>query len=699
MEYFENMICVTVDDLCYGENPVMTKSNYDNLIRRKQVNVVRSGKGLNCYALVEYASLPERFRYKFEALKGKPEELLREQSAPAWIPISRDARRFFWEEFEFANGEPLTDPKKAEYTHNASMIEHIIMELHDRVARRRAQQIPLTSVWQTIMDTVNKFRYKTPDDEENNRPWHTLPKHLTTLKEKVSQYKKEGYVALVSGKFGNVNTVKITEEGGNFIIALKRSRVPVYSNEQIFRAYNRKVREVNRDFKDGKDSKDGKEWKEWKELKSINSLTAFLNRPEVEPLWWDAVHGELSAKQRYTRKHKTLLPQMRDALWYGDGTKLNLYYKAYENGKLVVRTTAVYEVMDAYSEVLLGYHISDTENWEQQYGAFRMAVERAGCKPYEIVTDNQGGAKKKIFQEFYKRICCVARSTQSYNPQSKSIESVFGRFQSQVLSRLFGFTGTNITAKTGRPNLEFIEANEERLCTLPELKETYKKAREEWNNSLHPATGRPRIDMYLTSTNPETQEIDRLDMIEIFWMTTEKPSTFTNAGITIQVKNREYTYEPLDESGMPDIEFRSLHTNRAFFVQYDPQDMTRVRLFVDSPLGKRFVAEAHPYVEVHRAIQEQEEGERSFIVRQNLINQKERIRRRAAAIELETAYGVAPEQHGFKRPKLKGMSVKRVEELMEDRLMYVEYETVETGKYEKELSNRTWEMAIAYDKF
>lgn len=60
---------------------------------------------------------------------------------------------------------------------------------------------------------------------------------------------------------------------------------------------------------------------------------------------------------------------MRDALWYGDGTKLNLYYLG-EDGK--VRTTMVYEVMDAYSEVLLGYHISDAEDYEQQYHAYRM---------------------------------------------------------------------------------------------------------------------------------------------------------------------------------------------------------------------------------------------------------------------------------------------------------------------------------------
>ncbi len=77
-------------------------------------------------------------------------------------------------------------------------------------------------------------------------------------------------------------------------------------------------------------------------------MKKLLNSPAVEPLWYDAVYGEQAARQRYGRKHKTELPTRRDTLWYGDGTKLNLYYRD-EQGK--VRTTQVYEVIDAMSEV------------------------------------------------------------------------------------------------------------------------------------------------------------------------------------------------------------------------------------------------------------------------------------------------------------------------------------------------------------
>lgn len=699
MEYFNNIICITKEDLCGGDESILTESVWRHLIERKKVNIIRQGKGLDNYALYEYRSLPAKIREVFEALKGKPEDLIKETLVPDWIPVNHEARKFFWEDFKLANGEGLPVPKAAEYTNNASMIDYILKALNDRRSIRNAMgKKTIALPWETIVDTVEEHRYKTKEDRENQQnPWHTLPKNLSSLKEKVNIYKKDGYISLISGKFGNINTIKITEDGGSYIIALKRCHVPVYNNEQIFASYNREA--VN---------------KGWKPLKSPNSLTMFLNRPDVEPLWWDAVYGEKSFKQRYMRKNRTLMPTMRDALWYGDGTKLNLYYKAYEkdkkgNVKLVMKSIMVYEVMDAYSEMLLGYHISDTEAWEQQYNAWRMAVEYAKCKPFEVVTDNQGGSKTKKLQDFYKAICRVSHPSQPYNPQSKSIEAAFGRFQSQVLHQWFNYTGGNITTKSqnSKPNLDYIEANIENLPTLDELKNTYCKAREMWNGQremltggliTHPS-GKTRIEMYTNSNNPETQPIDQLDIMELFWLYTEKTSTFTPSGITIQVNNQEYTYEPIDEFGMPDVDFRRKYTYQQFYVQYDPQDMTQVRLFTDTPTGKRYVATAHPYIHVHRAIQEQAEGERSLICRLNNQVKEERVRRQMEAVELEMTYGIAPELHGFKRPRMKGMSVKAVESLMENMVIpVVIHETVDIGCYEKELSNVTYDHAYYYDK-
>ena len=231
---------------------------------------------------------------------------------------------------------------------------------------------------------------------------------------------------------------------------------------------------------------------------------------------------------------KTSLPQMRDALWYGDGTKLNLYYKN-EQGKMC--TTSVYEVMDAYSETLLGYDIAPNENFDSQYRAYRMAVETAGSRPYEIVTDNQGGHKKGDATGFFQRLTILHRPTMPYNGQSKTIESAFGRFQAQVLHAIWYFTGQNVNAKKlkSKPNLEFIEENAYALPTLEELKIIYKECRDKWNNEeKHFATGMPHIEMYRMSENPEAQPVTEIDMMQMFWLCNPKPVTYTNYGLQIE---------------------------------------------------------------------------------------------------------------------------------------------------------------------
>lgn len=682
MEYYNKMICVTVDELTqeYDGQRVMTASNYKQLCARKRLFIARKAGGFGVYALIMYSSLPDRFRARFEAIHGNPEQILEQQKMEKKVlKIDKDARDFYMSHI-LPNGKTLVDTRVEEYTINASVLGLVLTALNERMAKVKALGggIP-KDLWHKALDLSESYR------KDYN---HTLPNTLRGFRDKMNAFKRDRYVALISGKDGNENTLKITDEAGDQIIALKRSKVPVYTNSQLFAKYNEIAKE-----------------KGWKPLKSISSLVSFLERPEVKRRWYDAVHGELAAHQKYTRKHKTALPSFRDSLWYADGTKLNLYYKAYDdNGKLQVRTTQVYEVMDAFSEGLLGYYISDSENYEAQYNSFRMAIQTAGCRPYEIVTDNQGGHKKLEATQFFERICHVFRFTAPYSGQSKTIESAFGRFQAQILHQDWRFTGQNITTKreTSRPNLEFIEANKENLYTLEELKIAYAKAREAWNNAKHPATGIARMEMYQNSVNPETTEVDQLDMIEMFWLTTQKPSTFTASGITIEVNNKKYTYEVLGADKMPDLEFRRNNTFRQFYVMYDPLDMTQVRLYTKETNGMRYIATAEPYVKIHRNLQEQKPGEMTFIRQMDIRNKQERVNLQLEAAELEMVHGVAPEQFGLNRPKMRGISLVSTEALMEASVKKTKAKQVEildVGLLGKQLSNITFNDAALLDKY
>ena len=582
------------------------------------------------------------------------------------MPLAVDSEaHMYYHEYLLPNGEHLPEDKQTEYTLNARVLNALREMRGTQKAMRRACNNNTPVIWSNIFAAAEELR---------KAYGHTLPKSEARLRDKLRQYTKEGYACLVSGKFCNANTLKITKAAGRQIVALRRCRVPVYTTKQLFEEFNRIA-----------------ERRGWKRLASQSSLVQYLERPEIKPLWYDAVYGELAAKQLYARRNKTEMPTMRDSLWYGDGTKLNLFYKAVENGKTVVRSASVYEVIDAYSETLLGYAVSDTENFDAQFRAFRMAIETAGHKPYEIVTDNQGGQRSKIAQKFFANICRINRPTAPYNAPSKSIESVFGRFQKQVLHEDWRFTGGNITSKEAwKINREFLEANKEKLFTYEEMLEAYSVARSKWNAMKHYQTGIAHEEMYRTSVNPATERVTELDMIDLFWLTTERPSIFTADGITIQYQNRKYTYEVLTSDGTPDYAWRSENTGREFFVRFDPKSMDRALLYEQTPMGLRYETVAYPYLTVRRNIQEQQESDMELIRYNDEANKRERVRRQIEAHALELEHGVAPEQHGLRTPAIKGISEKEYERLA-DTVVVVpsgQYsEPVTVGEYTKAVSN------------
>ncbi|MFR9656645.1 MAG: kinase, partial [Rikenellaceae bacterium] len=82
MEYYKGYICVTVDELTdkVSGDAVMSMPNYKQLAARKRINIVRKGRGLDGYVLVDFTSLPERFKVAFIAKYGNPEDVIKAQS-------------------------------------------------------------------------------------------------------------------------------------------------------------------------------------------------------------------------------------------------------------------------------------------------------------------------------------------------------------------------------------------------------------------------------------------------------------------------------------------------------------------------------------------------------------------------------------------------------------------------------------------
>ena len=633
-QFVNGKILVTVQELTDASSgqPVMTYSNYQKLAQRGRFMMVRPGKGLDHYALIDYQTLPTRFKERFCAIYGDPEKTMEEMRQEP-LRMDPDARSYY-EGYELADGTRLKGDKIEEYTLNASVLQRLLEMANLQVASRHkcGNTTPLN--WPPIMASCERLR------EEYG---HTLPRNEARLRDKIREFKRDGYACLVSGRLVNGNACKISEEGGRLIIALKCSRTPVYTNAQLLERYNQVCIQ-----------------KGWKPLKTQASLVSYLNRPEVKAQWMGSVLGDVAAKMTYTRMNKTVMPTVRDALWYGDGTRLNLFYKAYVDGSYRVAALNVFEVVDAASEVFLGCHISNTESFEVMYEAYRNAIEFSGHLPYELVYDNQGGTKRADAREWLSKIAVISRPTAPHQAPAKSIESIFGRFQSQVLHQHWFYTGGNITARgeAARIHREFIEKNVSSLPTYDEVVRLYMDARRQWNAMAHPDKrweGRSRMDVYLGTVNPRSIELNDALRRDLFWVTTAKPSTFTAYGIQFTVAGQRLQYEVFDQAGDPDLAWRSRNTGREFYISYDPHDLSAVRLLTRDQYGDRFEVMAQPYREIHRAAQDQTEEERSFIRRQDERNKLDRIRRHLETDALLREHGLAPDQHGLVDPGLAGI--------------------------------------------
>ena len=669
MEYYNKILCVTFAELTGGRDPVMKANTLKCNVQRSNIACARRGGGEGTQALYVWSSIPEKYRRRFVATYGDPEEKMREAMTKASIKIDAKAREYY-EAYTYMDKDGqerhLTEKMIEEYTINASVLGELEKMAARRQAIRSSLNAPMSGAWDLILDSSERMR---------ESYGHTLPGTLARLKTRLKAWKADGYQSVVSGKLGNSSALKITGDFLKLIVALKRSKVPVYTDAQLFEKANEIAEERG-----------------WKPIRSLSGMKKWLTSPSVEPLWYDAVYGEQAARQRYGRKHKTALPTRRDTLWYGDGTKLNLYYRD-EQGK--VRTTQVYEVIDAMSEVLLGYCISDTEDYEAQYHAYRMAIQKSGHKPYEIVYDNQGGHKKLDSDGFIGKICRVHRPTQPYNGESKTIESVFGRFQAQVLHKDWRFTGQNVTAKkaSSRPNVEFIEANKDSLYTLEELKDAYAAARKEWNEGVHPATGERRIDMYEKSVNEETQEVTLHDMVDMFWVFTKRMATFTDQGLQVTIKGEKRQYEVCSSPGVPDHEWRRKHTYERFIVAYDPYDFASIRLYTKGTDGSlRFERTAEPYILIHRALQDQQgTDDAKFIRQEQEANLQDRIERTVAGRTIAAEHGTDAEQQGLHSPKLKGTTA-AVQRQIDHRMERYSQppEQYQLGRHTKSLSLDDW---------
>ena len=632
-EYHQNTLCV--QSAWIIESEILSPANLKSDRKRGYAKPARIG-GNGRTALIEFESLRPTVKEKIAALVGgNPYENAKHQSFTDKIIYNQIAVDFF-NEHRFGKNESIPEDTKKKYLLESSILKAIQTTINQSkykiTKRKKAKQ------WEVITDIVKTL-------PSHIYP-HSLPNHPRRLQEKYENFIKNGYESLIHKNFCNDNSEKLNEHSKLWVLARWMDQVNrCTSLAQLLIEYNHRAEEKN-----------------WKKLVTEETLRNYLDRDEVKCLWWGKRNGDASAKEKFGYSHKTILPAMRDSLWYSDGTKLNLYYQypfTDKNGKTTMKigTTKVYEVIDTYSEVLLGYHVSDSEDFQAQYFAYKMAIKISGHKPYEIKFDNQSGHKKLENGGFLSKIARIAVSTKPYNGKSKTIESIFGRFQMQFMNQDWISTGQNITTKKieSKANPEFSALNKQDFPTKEGVIEKYIEMRNKWNNAPHPKTGISRLEMYNNSVNPETPELKLWDMVDLFWIERPKEVMYTPSGLEFTEAKVKYSYSIYGPDNEIDMLWHRRNIDNSFIIKFDPEDMSMIYLYRKTPKGLQFVTEARTKTEIHRATQEQKEGEMNFYKNTDNKEKALRIEEYEMANKILEDHGMLAEQYGLKTPGLLGL--------------------------------------------
>lgn len=226
MEYYGKILCISYHDLTGGDNPVMSVPNYKKLSANGNINVVRQGKGLGNYALVEIATLPTRFRERIREKYGDLEAEILKNWFGTHFHVDAKAREFYTK-FRFENGESLPPERIQEYTVNASVIEAVLAVMADRVLMRKAMKGGPVN-WGEMCGAISYYQ---------SEFGHTLPLSANRFKKRVHDFKAHGYESMISGKFLNQNRRKVTYGIERLLLAIDAQPEQPF-NTTVWEQYN-----------------------------------------------------------------------------------------------------------------------------------------------------------------------------------------------------------------------------------------------------------------------------------------------------------------------------------------------------------------------------------------------------------------------------------------------------------------------------
>lgn len=506
MEYCNGIWCISRNELVDGG--IITSSNYDALVARKRMSVVRPGKGLGNYALISVDSLPQRYKERVEEVyPGGAQARL-----AGWVTSNYkedpEAASFYFSPKKC--GVTLSADKAREYTINASVINACI-KLYGRAAM--AQKLFGGAYnWEKMAAAIDILR---------THFGHTLPASTLRFRKKVNGYRANGYPYLISGKFGNQSARLLTKKeekvlDGLAILENRPWNKNVHDMYEMFvcgelEVYDPETGELLNPDEYARE-KNGDLW-----VPSESTINNYLNRP--------------ATKTRINRYHK---PRMD--FYHEDMPHVHRHNGSWSLSQITMddvdlsrrmrgnETVHAYYAYDMVSQCVIGASYSrkkDTSLVEECFlDMFRLIKRRKWGLPLGVEVENHLMTRYKdgLLKEgvvFSKVRFCAPQ-----NSQDKYSESLNGAKKRSVIHKNHSGIGRFYGKGKWKVYQEKVsdETNQKWLdkkyYTFEELVADDRADNNEWNNSPHPDQtrypGMTRWEVLIANINPSLRPYDEL---------------------------------------------------------------------------------------------------------------------------------------------------------------------------------------------
>lgn len=513
---------------------------------------------LTCPALALFSSLSQEWRDLLTLKFGKPKEEIKKSWFAQHYVADREAYDYYT---AYTYGEKVKlEIKTIElYIYQASVLNTVLLMKNNRKQYLKALGCTSVDIWESLSRDVNAFH-----DVD-----HKLPTTKDSLRYKVTKYAKEGYSALISGKYGMQNALKVKEREQEALIDELLAKHTNLDNELIATLYNMVAEKLN-----------------WQ---TITAQTIGNRKKDNNLVIYAGRNGVSALSNNLLMQNKRQAPTTPMLYWTLDGWDAELLYQKTTSDKRGYSTTTYHNrltmivVLDAFNKYPIGYAIGSHESPELIKEAMRNAINHTAelfgqrMNPRQLQSDNY---QSKVLTPIYQACTKFYTPAKVKNAKAKVIEPYFNSINKKYCKMFDNWSGHNINS--GSKN----QPNSEMLNKLSKTFPDEQGCRQQLEGIIR-AERAKKVEEYLKNWANVTEDLKLPMPQENFLLALGKKSGHTNklegSGLNVRIEGVKQVYDSYE------LEFRK-QAHQNWEILYDSDNIDQV-LAVSSDNKYRFMLE------------------------------------------------------------------------------------------------------------